>query len=447
MTLIEFAQYRKLDWKEVFDYLNASGGYPKEEPNWIIEQEWLLDLRKAFPLQEDNSEVDEPLTDHELRLFDSETQKKIDEEKANVILKNESFDTAKIDVDPKQLTLDIIIRRLENNEIQLDPEFQRGGNLWDAKRQSKLIESILIKLPLPAFYFDASNDGRWAVIDGLQRLSTINNFVVKKSLRLEGLDFLQGLNTKGYDDLPRPLHRRIQETIIFAFLVKPGTPNELKYNIFKRINTGGLILTPQEIRHALNQGPPAQLLKKLSELEIFKKATGYSLVNNNRMVDRDYINRFVAFYLQGYADYERGDEGLDGFLNKGMALINADNQLEIEEKFVQAMQTAWNIFGSDAFRKRYEYPPEKRRKPLNKALFEVWAVNFANLNTREISTLLENKESIVEKSSNLLQRDGYFDVSVTYATGDANRVRYRFDKIQQLIKSVLEDAYDSNLAN
>lgn len=437
MTLLEFASSIKMDWKAIFDYLADVGAELEENPNWVIERDWLLELRKTFPIQEDNSEVEKQLVAEDIKYLDADTQKKLEEEKTNLILKNESFDTAKIDIDPKQLTLDIVIRRLENNEIQLDPEFQRGENLWDTKRQSKLIESILIKLPLPAFYFDAISDGRWAVIDGLQRLSTINNFVVKKTLKLDGLDFLKGLETKGYEDLPRPLHRRIQETVIFAFLIKPGTPNDLKYNIFKRINTGGLILTPQEIRHALNQGIPANLLKKLSELEVFKQATGYSLVNNNRMVDRDYINRFVAFYLQGYAQYERGDDGLDGFLNKGMAMIDEYNQSQIEQKFMQAMQAAFEIFGSDAFRKRYEYPWIKRRKPLNKALFEVWAVNLANISEEECHRLIQKKDWVLEQSARLLEQDGYFDVSITYATGDANRVRYRFEKIRKLVELAL----------
>lgn len=443
MTLLEFAQSRNLDWAEVFDYLKTSGSNPQEDPNWEIEHEWLLELTRTFLVQEDNSEGEMSLTQVVVSLLDPETQKKIDEEKANLFLKNEYLDTSQIDVDPKQFTLDIIIRRLENDEIELDPEFQRGANLWKPDRQSKLIESILIKLPLPAFYFDGSMDSRWAVVDGLQRLSAIKNFVVKaikkdkEALKLEGLDFLTALNGKGYEDLPRPLHRRIQETVIFAFLIKPGTPNELKYNIFKRINTGGLVLTPQEIRHALNQGEPSKLLKHLSELEIFKQATGYSLAFNDRMVDRDYINRFIAFFLQGYSDYERGEDGLDGFLNKGMALINADNKAHIEKKFIQAMKAAVDIFGSDAFRKRFEYPPAKRRKPLNKAFFEAWAVNLANLSEIECATLVEKKDLAAQMSSEILKNDGYFDVSITYATGDANRVRYRFEKIRELIQTVL----------
>ena len=437
MTIIEFAHSRNIDWKTVYEYLKGYGDTIPEAPNASIGKDWLIELIRDFPKQVDNTEVESHMTEEEEMLLDIETQRKLDEEKANNFLSNETLDISQIDVDPKQLTLDIIIKRLKYNEIELDPEYQRGANLWSPIQQSKLIESILIKLPLPAFYFDGRNDGRWAVVDGLQRLSAIKNFVLG-NMELTGLDFLKLGGVTTYEALPRPLKRRIEETVIFAFLIKPGTPDDLKYNIFKRINTGGLILTPQEIRHALNQGIPAQLLKHLADLEVFKRATGYSLDRNRRMVDRDYINRFVAFFLQDYSTYERGKDGLDGFLNRGMSLINENNKTEIETKFTQAMQTVWEIFGYDAFRKRTEHPPEKRRKPLNKALFESWAVHLALLSTNECLMLIDRKEEVVRASCELLLNDGYFEVSITYSTGDANRVRYRFSKIKELIQSILE---------
>lgn len=427
----------------VKDYLTSSGAIVGENPDWVIENDWLAELRREFVKETDNTEEEEYSDIPESLVIDPlskqklDEERQVDEERANIILKNKSLDVSKIDVDPKQFTLDIIIRRLENEEILLDPDFQRRADLWDATRQSKLIESILIKLPLPAFYFDGSNDSKWAVVDGLQRLSAIKNFVVTKTLKLEGLEFLGNLEGKGYNDLPRPLHRRIQETVIFAFLIKPGTPDTLKFNIFKRINTGGLVLSPQEIRHALNQGIPAKLLAELAELTIFKEATGYSLARNQRMIDRDYINRFVAFYLQGYDNYERGVEGLDGFLNIGMSQINETNKDEIKKKFEQALNTAKEIFGHDAFRKRFEFPAEKRRKPLNKALFESWMVNLAKLSASDCQNLIEKKEIVLQKSAELFTTDSYFDVSITYGTGDQSRVRYRFGTINKLIHEVL----------
>ena len=99
---------------------------------------------------------------------------------------NDPFDPKKIDITTKQPTLDLLIKRLGANptEIDLYPDFQRKDSIWDVEKQSRLIESILISFPLPAFYFDGTKEDKWLVIDGLQRLSTLKNFIIDKTLKL-----------------------------------------------------------------------------------------------------------------------------------------------------------------------------------------------------------------------------------------------------------------------
>jgi hypothetical protein len=112
------------------------------------------------------------------------------------------FSTKDIKITNAIVLLPSLINRLKYHEI-VNPEFQRNANLWTNKQMSRLIESILLKLPLPVFYFDVSNPEKWIIVDGLQRLSTIKRFFVDKKLVLNHLEFLTDLNGKGYDDLDR----------------------------------------------------------------------------------------------------------------------------------------------------------------------------------------------------------------------------------------------------
>lgn len=213
------------------------------------------------------------------------------------------FDPTKINIVMAPMALESLVKRLAHGEINLNTAFQRKSGLWSNEKKSQLIESLLLKIPLPAFYFDACDDGDWLIIDGLQRITAFYEFIIKKSLILEGMEFFKDLDGMGYDELPRQFVRRIDESSIITYTVKEGTPQNVKYNIFKRLNTGGLELEPQEIRHALYQGPATELLMSLASTEEFLDATCRS-IRTERMLDQEFVLRFAAVCYYGIDKFE-----------------------------------------------------------------------------------------------------------------------------------------------
>lgn len=354
------------------------------------------------------------------------------------------FDPNLIRIRRDPFTLGELIDKIEHNEVNFFTLFQRKENLWDETKQSRLVESVLLKLPLPAFYFDEliredenTNEKTyyWQVIDGLQRCSVLKNFAVKKTMELVDLEFLSQFNGKNYESLPRELKRRITQTPITVYVVEKGTPEEVKFNIFKRINTGGLILTPQEIRHALNQGVAAEFVAKLADLEEFKEATSW-IIKTDRMEDRDFVTRFVSFYLTPYTEYQ---PDLDTFMTKGMGLIKTlsnENRKQMKADFKKAMNTASEIFGDDAFRKRRSR--EDRRKPINKALFETLSVAFSKLNDEETELLIENAEQFIDKFIEL-NNDQTFYNSLASGTGLKPSVAKRFSEIYRITNETISN--------
>ena len=369
-------------------------------------------------------------------LEDVDTSFGIDSDEDESII--QPFDPELIRVETRPMTIDLLLQRIKYEELNLTPDFQRKDGIWNPRTKSRLIESILIRIPLPAFYMDATDEDKWVVIDGLQRLTTLKMFVNDKSLVLSELEFLTPHEGKNFDELPRNLQRRIIETQVTVYLIEKGTPSAVKFNIFKRINTGGLPLSLQEIRHALNIGKSTEFLKKLAESSDFKAATAHRNFSQ-RMTDREFILRFLSFTIHPYNDYKATE--FDSFLSDVMAEINEMSERNIHElelKFSKAMTAAYEIFGNDAFRKRSRQ--DAPRSPINKALFESWSVNLSKLNGEQIKTLIERKDLVKDKFIELMNDrivEPRFESSISQGTGDTRKVKRRFSAIEQLIQEVL----------
>lgn len=379
--------------------------------------------RPTIVVQENNIELD-----------GNDTSTLIGEKEEGAITK--PFDTKAIRIESKSGNIGTLLDRLQNNEIDLAPDFQRGAGIWTDKNQSRLIESLMLRIPIPAFYFDGTDEGKWLVVDGLQRLTAIRRFVLDEELRLTDLEYLSTHEGSTFSELPRPLQRAIKEASIVWYLIMPGTPENVKFDVFRRINTGGLPLNSQEIRHALNGKPVTDVIRSLAECIEFKEATAYG-VPSKRMDDRECVTRFLVFSVFPPEKYDKDD--FDAFLNAGMRHLNTQpNVLQsLQRQFKRAMRAAKNIFEDDAFRKRYVN--NATRFPINKALFESWSVNLSNCSDEDLNILERRRKNVQDMFMSLMCDDAEFEKSVTQGTGSVSRVKYRFSKIKNLISEVLHD--------
>ncbi|MGK5094761.1 DUF262 domain-containing protein [Deltaproteobacteria bacterium TL4] len=373
-------------------------------------------------LEEDLIEIETPDTTHET-----------DDEEPSDMVMQEPFNPAEINITPKQDSLRNLIERIGHEEIDFNTDFQRHADLWDNQKMSRLMESILIRFPLPAFYFDASNEDKWLIVDGLQRLSAIRKFVVEKKLKLRGLEYLKNFTGFSYDDLPRTYQRRIDECPVTLFLIQPGTPAAVKYSIFRRINTGGLVLNDQEIRNAMTKPEIRKFLEELTTEECLRKTIGDQ---SKRMIDQEWVLRYLAFR---FMDYEQSRKNIATFLDEMIDKLEKSTSAELEryqQSFHTAIQRCWQIFGESAFEKRVDEQKSGRRWK-NSTLFEVWTNVLDRLNVEEFETLYQFKDLLVEKHSNLMKNDNDYIRSISYSTQKKDHFRIRRDRVAQIIKEVL----------
>ena len=345
------------------------------------------------------------------------------------------FNPNDVKIESPAFTIAHLIDRLEFDDINMQTEFQRRGNLWDNGKQSRLIESILLGLPLPAFYFDTSEE-KWNIIDGLQRCCAIDNFCVKKELLLQDLEFLKDYEGWGYDRFDKLMKRKLLTCNITVHQLKKGSPIEVCYILFSRLNTGGTPLTPQEIRNAMFQGTVSDMIQRMATTERFKKATDYK-VPTKRMEDQDLVSRFITFYVSDYNEYL---PDLNKFINKSLSELKKNIALyrTIEDDFSDALQLAYDIFQDDAFRKRTDIGAKRSR--INKAYFEVITVIFSKLSPNDKKAILKNKEllklNLVELAKD--SESGFIN-SVAVATGTRDSVLTRFNKFKEVVHLTLSN--------
>ena len=324
-------------------------------------------------------------------------------------------------------TVHDVLRRIEKGSFIMDPDFQRDF-IWDADKQSKLIESVLMRIPLPVFYLAENEDGQMIVVDGLQRLSTFQQFV-NKGFRLK-LPKQRELHGKNFDTLSAKLQNRIEDCNLTLYVIDSKVPQQALLDIFDRVNSG-VPLTRQQMRNCLFTGNATRFLKQESDTDLFLQVTGRSL-NRKNMRDREFMNRFCAFQILGPGRY-KGD--MDAFLADGLSKMNAMSQDELNNlssKFRRSLRNNRTVFGRHAFRKHTD--PDQSRSVINASLWDVMSTGMAQYAESEV----EAKAEDIQGEFFLLMGDEKFYEAITLGTNQVNRVHDRFEIAHSMLERVLK---------
>ena len=345
----------------------------------------------------------------------------------------EPWDPEKIRIHTKHYSLRQVVEMIADGDIDLAPDFQRNY-VWNARQRWGLIESLLLGIPLPSFYFNEDATGQLQVVDGVQRLTTIFRYVKEQSFKLGKVTYLQEFEGQGFDDLAAPFRRRLNSAQFVAHVIDPQTPYRVKFDIFRRINTGGSPLSTQEIRHCMSKNRSRKFLRELVSDQSFLSATDGALENHPRMADREVALRFVAFSLytpDDYAEHGSFDEFL-GFVTEQLDDLANQSLDQLRIDFVRGMTNAYAVFGDHAFRK---WPVDAtRRNPINRALFESWGTALADHDENTVSIVASD---LVDRARGMMTNDQEFINAISGSTGDIRNVRTRFGKVRELLEEAL----------
>ena len=320
-------------------------------------------------------------------------------------------------------TVHDVLRRIERGAFVMDPDFQRDF-IWDADKQSRLIESVVMRIPLPVFYLAEDDRERLVVVDGLQRLTTFQRFVSGElQLRLKDQPELHGSK---FEDLSAKLQNRVEDCNLILYVIDAKVPEQARLDIFERVN-GGVPLSRQQMRNCLYMGDATRFLKAESRTESFLRATGRSLKTSN-MRDREFVNRFCAFQILDLEQYR----DMDVFLADGLRAMNAGpgSLCALSSEFQLSLDNNFLLFDKHAFRKHD--PWQDRRGVLNASL---WDVMSTGLSQYPSDVVEQNSETLRGAFYQLMENDEFVD-AITRGPNSPNQVRRRFAMAEGMFQGV-----------
>lgn len=358
----------------------------------------------------------------------------------------EQFDR-KLVIDKVDPTIESLYMKFTRQKLILQPDYQRKY-VMKPQVASRLIESILLDIPLPIVYFAEEEDGSWSVIDGQQRLTSIISFIQGKNLyddkpfKLTSLNVITELNRKSFSDLSNEQQEKILNTAIRSFVIKKESNDDIKFEIFERLNTGSTPLNEDEIRNTVYRGKYMNLLKELESNELFDK-----IVNKpnfkNRMLYKGMILRFFAFYEKTYLNYK---PSMKQFCNKHIKRFrNMDDEqiAEYRQIFKDTISSIYSVFGENAFRRMMKeegtnnYIWAKTR--INMALYDIQMYSFSRYDKEQ---LIRHADEIRDRMYDLMINNPDFINAIEFKTSNTDMVNRRFrmwlDIMEDIMKQDIE---------
>lgn len=335
-------------------------------------------------------------------------------------------------------------RAKQRGKLDIQPDFQRHY-VWDSQKATSLIESALLKIPLPVVYLAEEENGKKSVIDGQQRLTSFFSFIEGyfpdgNEFRLRRMQVFTDLKGKTYNQLSEEFQSRIDECPIRTVTFKKSSQAELKFNVFERLNTGAMALNDQELRNCIYRGKYNVLLRELASDPDFKAIIGIE-GNERRMLDVELVLRFTAFLNINYQNYK---PPIKSFLNEEMRErrnLSDDKAKDIRDAFKNSVSLVKSLLGPKAFRR---YLPGTENNPkggwepqrFNASLYDILMFGFAR---KDKNLVMRNLDAIREAYIDLMTTDQEFIDSIMKSTSSLQAVTKRFDKWRNRLNAILDD--------
>ena len=326
--------------------------------------------------------------------------------------------------------VDDILTGIQNGDVILDPDYQRNY-VWTNEKASRLIESILLNIPIPVIYASEDEDLKWNIVDGLQRLHSLKRFK-DGEFRLKGLETLEDLNGYKFEQLDFSIQKKLLRGELRIVVLQNESDSNIQYDIFMRLNSGAVRLNEQELRNCLYRGRLNNTIKKIVANNNEIKQI-FSLGQIARMAVNELIIRYAAvseaydktnFVMKNY------DGRFKNLLNKFMKQYqnpSDDFLINFENKYNDQIKKAFVVFGESAFKL-------DNSTRINAPLYDCIMISFEEYQIEELEL---KKEQIIAMTSSIIH-ESEFEKRITIATNNTDSVNNRIKTYYEKLKEVME---------